>query len=196
MEYVEVFAPEGRRLVSLQGDRTLIGKAKGNEISVPEDGTMSRTHAVLERYATGWAIRDMGSRNGTTVNGERLWGERHLRGNDEIRVGRTRLVYRTEDADSDTRTHAAEAPPELTRRELDVLRALCRPLVSGDIFTEPASIRAIAKELVVTDAAVKQHLANLYDKFQVYGGEERRRLQLANEAIRRGAINVADLRER
>jgi hypothetical protein len=35
----------------------------------------------------------------------------------------------------------------------------------------------------------------LYDKFRVYEAGERRRVRLANEAIRRGAVTLADLRE-
>ena len=48
-----------------------------------------------------------------------------------------------------------------------MLVVLCRPLLARDLFTEPASIRAIAAELVVSEAAVKQHLVNMYDKFEV-----------------------------
>jgi DNA-binding NarL/FixJ family response regulator len=81
-----------------------------------------------------------------------------------------------------------------TRRERDVLVALCRPVLSADLFTEPASIRQIAEELVVTEAAVKQHLLRLYDKFGVFDSGERRRVRLANEAVRRGAVTLADLR--
>ena len=73
------------------------------------------------------------------------------------------------------------------------LVALCRPVLSGDVFTEPASIRAMAAELVVSEAAVKQHLLNLYDKFAIYGVDNRR-LELANQAVRRGAVSIADLR--
>jgi DNA-binding NarL/FixJ family response regulator len=61
------------------------------------------------------------------------------------------------------------------------------------MFTQPASTRAIAEELVVTSAAVKQHLANLYDKFGISGDEASRRVSLANEALRRGAVAIADL---
>ena len=53
-----------------------------------------------------------------------------------------------------------------------MLVALCRPLLARDMFTEPASTRAIADELVITQAAVKQHLANLYDKFGVAAGDD------------------------
>ena len=71
--------------------------------------------------------------------------------------------------------------------------ALCRPLLTGDAFTEPASIRTIAEELVVSEAAVKQHLSRLYGKFDVAQGE-RRRVQLANAAVARGAVKLGDLR--
>jgi hypothetical protein len=65
---------------------------------------------------------------------------------------------------------------------------LCRPLLARDVFTEPASTPAIAEELVVTQAAVKQHLANLYDKFGIAGADAHRRARLANAARRRGAL--------
>lgn len=76
--------------------------------------------------------------------------------------------------------------PELTRRERDVLAALCRPLASDRPVAMPAATREIAAELVVTEAAVKQHLLNLYDKFDVAAGLESRRIALAREAVLRG----------
>jgi hypothetical protein len=59
----------------------------------------------------------------------------------------------------------ADELPDLTRRERDVLLALCRPALGDGVFTEPATVREVAAELVVTDAAVKQRLLHLYDKF-------------------------------
>ena len=89
-------------------------------------------------------------------------------------------------------TSVVDEPPVLTRRERDVLVALCQPLLAGDPFTEPASIREIAAELVVSDAAVKQHLANLFVKFGIVDGE-RRRVRLANAALSTGAVSLGDL---
>lgn len=86
-----------------------------------------------------------------------------------------------------------DEPPELTRRERDVLVALCRPALGEGVFTEPATVREIAAELVVTDAAVKQHLLHLYDKFEVPADGSRRRAALAREAIRRNATGLSDL---
>src|SRR5262245_33776918 len=80
-------------------------------------------------------------------------------------------------------------PPELTRRERDVLVALCRPLSPGVVFTEPASIREVADTLGISDAAVKQHLVNLYGKFGIFEGSERRRVRLANVALSEGVVS-------
>jgi len=192
--YLEVWTPNGRELVSLEAGRLTLGTDPANDLALPADPTLSRLHAVLERYEAGWCVRDLGSRNGTFVNGQRIWSERSLRPGDELRVGATRLVYRGDEPVGGG-TQASEPAPELTRREREVLLVLCRTVLAGEAFTEPASIREIADALVVTEAAVKQHLAHLYDKFGIQGGGERRRVRLANEALRRGAVTIAALRE-
>ena len=194
--FLEVWRPEGRALVALDNDRATVGKADTNDLVLGWDQKVSRLHAVLERLSSRWCVRDLSSSNGTFVNGERIWAERPLRHGDEIRIGETRLLFRAEAPTIDrTVTETALGPPSLTPRERDVLVALCRPVLSGDVFTEPASIREVAEALVVSEAAVKQHLANLYDKFAVHENAGRRRVKLANEAVRRGAVTVSDLRD-
>jgi len=191
--YLEVHRPAGLETFPLE-DRTTLGKGSECHLVFADDDTVSRLHASLEPYSGSWCIRDLGSRNGTFVNGDRIWNERVLQEHDEIKIGRTRVVFRAPGTESNTRTAAPNPPPELTRREKEVLIALCRPMWKGDYFTEPASVHGIAKELYVTDAAVKQHLSRLYDKFGVYEGQGERRIRLANEALRRGAVTIADLR--
>ena len=190
---IEVISGVRSSRVELSAERTTVGKAAENDVALPDDATASHLHAVLERFAAGWCVTDLGSSNGTWVNGERIWASRRLRHGDEIRVGQTRLLFRDPLSAAGRATEAELAPPDLTPRERDVLVALCRPLLARDLFTEPASTRAIADELVITQAAVKQHLANLYDKFGVGAGELHRRARLANEALRRGAVSLAQL---
>jgi DNA-binding CsgD family transcriptional regulator len=185
----------GTRIVVLDKDRLTIGRDADNDVALPDDPRLSRVHAAFERYGTGWSINDLGSRNGTFVNNQRLWRERILRGGDEIKAGTTLLVYRTEPpaAEPDP-TEGGTGIMRVTPREYEVLAALCSPLVDGELFTEPASTRDIAEVLVITEAAVKQHLLHLYDKFGIHDPAERRRARLANEAFRRGLLNQADLR--
>jgi predicted component of type VI protein secretion system len=193
--YLELWTTAGPQVVPLDGDRLTLGSAEINDLAVPVDRRLSRLHAVLERYPAGWCVRDLGSRNGTFVNGERLWRDRALRDGDEIRAGSSRLVYRAgRAAPAGPPTESAEPPPELTGRERDVLIQLCRPLLAPEPFTEPASGREIAAALLVTEAAVKQHLSRLYDKFGIATEDgDRRRVRLANAAIASRAITLADL---
>jgi pSer/pThr/pTyr-binding forkhead associated (FHA) protein len=192
--YLQVLRSDGREVKALEGERVSIGREASNEIPIPEDKLVSRLHAVLERYPSGWALRDLASSNGSFVNGERILGDRVLHHGDEIRVGETRIVYSAEDPAGASRTTAAQPAPDLTPRERDVLLSLCRPVLSGSLLNEPASLRTIAQELVLSESAVKKHVLRLYDKFRLYE-EDRRRGTLANEAIRRGAVSIADLRQ-
>ena len=180
-------------IVPLDRDRLSIGKDPSNDLPFDDDRTVSRLHAVLERFPAGWCITDLGSSNGTFVNGERVWATRRLRHGDEVRVGQARLVLRDVDDNAASVPDTVVGPPALTGRERDVLRILCRPLLARDLFTEPASVRDIATQLVISEAAVKQHLSNLYVKFGLNDGTSNRRSRLANEALRRAAVTLADL---
>jgi predicted component of type VI protein secretion system len=193
--YLEVWGRKGPQVESLDADHITLGRGPENDISVPWDRTVSTLHAVLERYPSGWSVRDLGSTNGTFVNGTRLSAEHRLRNGDEVRLGSSRLVFRLRNAPASTVTAASDPPPHITRREREVLIALCRPLLDGDMFTEAAAVANIAADLVVSEAAVKFHLGNLYDKFAIQdAGEGARRSRLANEAIRRRALTLSDLR--
>jgi pSer/pThr/pTyr-binding forkhead associated (FHA) protein len=199
--HLEIWKPSGREMITLSGERVTVGKASTNLVSLEHDSTVSRVHAVLENLGFAWSIRDVGSRNGTYLNGEKISAERVLRSGDELRVGKSRLIFwevkQADEGSLNEATVAAEPTqptPRLTRRELEVLLVLCRPLVSDDPFPEPATVRRMALELFVTEAAIKQHLQNLYDKFAI-PSEGDRRVRLANEAIRRGAVTLTMLRE-
>ena len=199
--HLEIWKPSGRQLITLGGDRVTVGKSSTNLVSLDHDSTVSRVHAVLENLGFAWSIRDVGSRNGTYLNGEKISAERVLRSGDELRVGKSRLVFweikETEETTAGEATISVaptQPAPRLTPRELEVLVVLCRPLVSDDPFPEAVSVRQMAQELFVTEAAIKQHLQNLYDKFAI-PPEGERRVRLANEAIRRGAVTLAMLRD-
>ncbi|NNG40903.1 FHA domain-containing protein [Flexivirga sp. ID2601S] len=57
-----------------------------------DDVTVSRRHAVFRRTDTGYAVTDVGSLNGTYVNGQ-LVDSRDLQTGDEVMVGKFRLVF-------------------------------------------------------------------------------------------------------
>src|SRR5689334_25009754 len=84
----------GRR--HLTGDRLVIGRSPLSDVVLTADSQVSRTHAVLERIADRWIVRDVGSLNGTYVNGELVHEPVRLRAGDELRIGKSLLVLRTQ----------------------------------------------------------------------------------------------------
>ncbi|MGD6755120.1 FHA domain-containing protein [Streptomyces sp. BH105] len=64
-----------------------IGRDPANGLRLSHD-TVSRVHAELSRQAGMWVLRDLGSTNGTSVNGRRVIGAAVVRGGDQVAFGR------------------------------------------------------------------------------------------------------------
>jgi DNA-binding CsgD family transcriptional regulator len=173
----------------IAGHLTTVGRGDGVDISI-DDPSVSRLHAELVRHGPHVYVSDLGlSVNGTRVNGRPI-GKRVLADGDVLSFGtvRTRVGgLSTGLGHDDTVELRRISAPDLTRRELEVLTALCRPALQQDAFVAPATANEIAEELVVTEAAVKQHLLRLYQKFRIAEGVNRR-ARLANEVISAGVV--------
>jgi Nif-specific regulatory protein len=74
------------------GQNVSLGRAPSNAIVV-NDERASRLHAEIVPRDTGWAIRDLGSRNGTLVGGQAITAERPLAPGDVIAVGLMELTF-------------------------------------------------------------------------------------------------------
>jgi pSer/pThr/pTyr-binding forkhead associated (FHA) protein len=193
--FAEVSSPDGTRTVTFEGERVTVGRAVGNDVVLVDDEA-SRWHAVFERLGPLWYVRDLSSRNGTSVNGQRVGTERRLRPGDDIRIGQTSLVFHSEEAPKEAETtRAAGAPLDLTSTEREVLVELARPLASGHASAEPAADRDIADALGLEEAEVANHIARLVEKFAILIGPAQR-TRLADAAVKRGAIGATDLGDR
>jgi FHA domain len=179
---------ENGTVLPLRSEVTTIGRGRGVDIRLDEP-SVSRLHAELVRRGPYVYVVDLGlSRNGTRVNGRPI-ARRVLEDGDVVSFGAARCRMGgipREDVDPEVELRRAVAP-ELTRREIDVLTSLCRPALSDEAFVAPATARDIATDLVVTEAAVKQHLLRLYQKFRIPEGANRR-TRLANEVIALGLV--------
>lgn len=174
------------------GDSLTIGRNAESDVALMSDPLVSGLHAVVRRYRGGWSVQDLSSLNGTFVNGQRVAGERQLRPRDEIGVGNSRFVFRADGLGSGATTPAGDSV-DVTPAERQVLIELCRPLSSGDPFPHPASVAQIAEARMLGEETVKWHLKNLTRKFGIDEVAGSRRIILANEAIRRRVVTLADL---
>jgi pSer/pThr/pTyr-binding forkhead associated (FHA) protein len=76
----------------LEGAATTVGRGTDSAVFL-DDITVSRAHAVLERRDDGsWFVRDVGSLNGTYVNGEQV-DETKLASGDEVQIGKFKLTF-------------------------------------------------------------------------------------------------------
>ncbi|MEO7038923.1 MAG: FHA domain-containing protein [Candidatus Elarobacter sp.] len=73
--------------------RVLVGRAPSADLRL-EDPMVSRLHARIEVRDDGVYVEDLGSRNGTSVDGESVVSPRRLTVDDEVTVGSAALVFR------------------------------------------------------------------------------------------------------
>ena len=100
---------QGRRLL-LAKDRLVIGREDDVDFGF-HDQKLSREHAEIVHRDGGWHIRDMESRNGTSLNGQPLGKEAEvLRPGDRITLGLVELEFVPEDAPPTSRLRLLDGP--------------------------------------------------------------------------------------
>ena len=85
--------PEGQQVVEVRAFDSL-GRHPSNTIQLL-DKIVSKEHCIVERRGNEFVLRDLGSLNGTYINGERVTvgGEQMLRHGDDIALGSTRARF-------------------------------------------------------------------------------------------------------
>ncbi len=88
MKELQILSPDGKsQMVPLAGDRLCLGRSTAADLSYPNDSGLSRQHTLFERDGDAWTIVDLGSKNGTTLNGEPLTARTALKTGDRIMAG-------------------------------------------------------------------------------------------------------------
>jgi hypothetical protein len=83
------------RAAEIAGDEpVLIGRRADSTVVLPSN-TVSRRHAQIRREGDSFLLSDLGSTNGTLLNGEPVIGAERLDDRDEIAVGIYRLIFRS-----------------------------------------------------------------------------------------------------
>ncbi|WNG56759.1 FHA domain-containing protein [Archangium gephyra] len=77
---------------ALEDGEYVIGRANDNPICIP-DTSVSRKHVLIRRLGGGWVVNDLGSGNGTLLNGEPLTDEMPLTHSDTLVLGDTELTF-------------------------------------------------------------------------------------------------------
>ena len=94
MSELLIYTPDGKkRYVPLAGQRMTLGRSTTADLCFSEDNGLSRLHLAFEPTPGGFAVRDLSSKNGTTVNGSRVAEAQPLKSNDKVSCGHLLIVY-------------------------------------------------------------------------------------------------------
>ena len=77
----------------LQGDRIVFGRAEHVDVQL-DDEYVSDEHAALVHVEGEWRVRDLGSTNGTYLNGQKTIAPTTITAGDQLQLGKTRLEVR------------------------------------------------------------------------------------------------------
>jgi adenylate cyclase len=165
--------PDGQPLEVALGARTTVGRHPANQLRL-SDREVSKEHAVVELGPGGaYVVRDLGSSNGTFVNGRRV-REAPLRDGDELQLGSTKVVFRA----------AEQAPTGVT---VVATRGSAAPAVLAAIAPVPVTHEGEFRpaELVGDLQALKQDYERLRigHEFQRQVGTERDAQRLCEKIL-------------
>jgi putative nucleotidyltransferase with HDIG domain len=168
-----------------EGESTLrAGRLATLEI-VLDDSSVSRRHAEIKHTANGWRVRDLGSTNGTFLNGARLGaGEHVIRAHDIVRCGNVTMVV---DLQRDGQEDDVPPPPEHMQVEACASNSF-EDALQGLVFDAERSPRPGQQLVALLRAG--HHLGHLES-------EEELLHTILNDAVstldaQRGAIVLAD----
>lgn len=150
-----------------------IGRDDDAGVCVPFEG-VSRRHAELQPTAEGIRLRDLGSTNGTAVNGAEVT-DVFLTPGDRLQLGSVEFEFRIETRagliEVRDRAVARQRVAQLSPREREVALAIARGLKSAEI----------AQQLHISTRTVNTHLEHIYERLEL-----RTRTALAGLVARAG----------
>jgi sigma-B regulation protein RsbU (phosphoserine phosphatase) len=150
MAEISIDTGEGsRERFALAKERVTIGRSRDSDIFLP-DQWLSRHHAEILKKDLLFFLHDLGSKNGTLLNGEPVHGDRRLRHGDVITLGEHVLTFSVEAVEEDSQ------PPEGTRifsaRELSDIKT--KPSI------DPEELQRQNRVLEVLSQAARSLLAH------------------------------------
>ena len=166
MARISIMGPSGRQERQLFRHNSL-GRHPRNTHQVL-DRVVSKEHCRIELIDDRYVLKDLGSLNGTHVNGERVASEQLLEPGDEITIGSTRIIFEPEDKSGEVSFDAllSGEPREATKRfkigDSDAAGPLIRAKV--EILGEKTFF---AEELIEDDASLRRDYEKLRASFEV-----------------------------
>lgn len=168
------------------------------------DLAVSARHARLDRDAGGWFVRDLDSRNGTIVDGERIRSDRYLRDGDRLELGRDGPEVRVRIAAAESGRGGSDSglsPTRQLRRQLSeklrgwkILAGLLALLLVGVLLSALYVDARRRAELDRQRSALESRMDSLLDEGDRALDSAQVEVEGLREALTRSRSRIADLR--
>lgn len=176
---------------ALQGSSVSIGRA--SDCSIPiKDRYLSRKHAEFVAVGGTWLLKDLGSANGTYVNGTRVSDDVPLKPGDRIRLGDTEIVFGTSEPTSD-KFRAISDTAERPKIAIPVQEIEKTPTAETDV-TRLLTLNLLARELI-EDKPMSQLFGFIVDRVMQHLGPSRAAIALLDadgKSFRQVEVRRAD----
>jgi general secretion pathway protein E len=147
MAFLEVKSPRGVERLELEaGVAISVGRSRENSLKNEADDSMSRQHCLFEPAQAGWAVRDLGSRNGTKVNGQRISTPTSLTNGDVVKAGRLEIRFMDPSA-AEPRAKMPHVGPDFVRKA-EAQRPVTIDESPDEIVSDPLAYEAKLRKIM------------------------------------------------
>jgi sigma-B regulation protein RsbU (phosphoserine phosphatase) len=110
--------------VALDRDRITLGRSSANELCYPDDVGLSRQHLALVRREGHWTVEDLGSKNGTMLNGQRLEGPKPFTPGDRVSAGHLTIEFADSGLSTQNTVVFVDSPDQFSKSATTVVASL------------------------------------------------------------------------
>ncbi|MBI4912951.1 MAG: SpoIIE family protein phosphatase [Acidobacteria bacterium] len=175
------------RTFEYEGPRLAIGRSAKNDLVI-EDPSLSRSHARLEAQEDSYLLEDLGSLNGSFVNGQAIQGRHPVKPSDRIQLGNVVLELDPERPSGvliETREQSLKGPATLVIRASDLRSS--GPLaqverVGGTAWGDAIQLVEEITLDLLHEGPVEQHLEGVMDRLFTFLKPDRGALLLRDQA--------------
>ncbi len=161
MARLTIISPEGNRRVVDLGTHTTLGRHPDNTVQLL-DRIVSKNHCNIDLVNGKWILKDLGSLNGTFINGQRMTGERELFPNDEVTVGSTRIVFEEDPARARQQAGLAESGGHVTMSSPENVESHVRSKLAQKVDES-----FLPEKLITDETALRQDYEKLRTSYEL-----------------------------
>jgi phosphoserine phosphatase RsbU/P len=140
--------------MALDRDRITLGRSSANELSYPDDIGLSRQHLAIVRRNGQWTVEDLGSKNGTLLNGARVEKPMPFQPGDRVSAGHLTIEFADPDRANQNTVMFVENKEQFSNSATTVVASLDGVLGSsgGDLNKTTAMIQGTPQMRALIDA--------------------------------------------